>query len=150
MDLLCAEEQNPVTRLHVYFMLQNRLLMITGEWHDMLCVAANLFTAHTHIHTPTHALTWSSWICAFTDLLNLMCFCLCTFLIYSLFLSFCFLFTAPTTKRTITLGAGDRQVIQTPINDSLPVSGCSVAQLFRQLGKTLYAHFLDPACTKVT
>ncbi|KAJ8381482.1 hypothetical protein SKAU_G00022600 [Synaphobranchus kaupii] len=36
--------------------------------------------------------------------------------------------------RTITLGAGDRQVIQTPINDSLPVSGCSVAQLFRQLG----------------
>ncbi|XP_073671830.1 myotubularin-related protein 5 isoform X3 [Paramisgurnus dabryanus] len=36
--------------------------------------------------------------------------------------------------RTITLGAGDRQVIQTPINDSLPISGCSVAQLFRQLG----------------
>ncbi|XP_068163269.1 myotubularin-related protein 5 isoform X2 [Antennarius striatus] len=36
--------------------------------------------------------------------------------------------------RTITLGAGDRQVIQTPIDDSLPVSGCSVAQLFRQLG----------------
>ncbi|XP_077450560.1 myotubularin-related protein 5 isoform X2 [Stigmatopora argus] len=38
------------------------------------------------------------------------------------------------TWRTITLGAGDRQVIQTPINDSLPVSGSSVAQLFRQLG----------------
>ncbi|XP_073671818.1 myotubularin-related protein 5 isoform X2 [Paramisgurnus dabryanus] len=37
-------------------------------------------------------------------------------------------------QRTITLGAGDRQVIQTPINDSLPISGCSVAQLFRQLG----------------
>ncbi|RXM97783.1 Myotubularin-related protein 5 [Acipenser ruthenus] len=37
-------------------------------------------------------------------------------------------------QRTITLGAGDRQVIQTPINDSLPVSGCSVALLFRQLG----------------
>ncbi|XP_054656090.1 myotubularin-related protein 5 isoform X1 [Dunckerocampus dactyliophorus] len=36
--------------------------------------------------------------------------------------------------RTITLGAGDRQVIQTPINDSLPVSGSSAAQLFRQLG----------------
>uniref|UniRef100_A0A6Q2XD78 SET binding factor 1 n=1 Tax=Esox lucius TaxID=8010 RepID=A0A6Q2XD78_ESOLU len=36
--------------------------------------------------------------------------------------------------RTITLGAGDRQVIQTPINDSLPVSGSSVAHLFRQLG----------------
>uniref|UniRef100_A0A673KCF4 Myotubularin-related protein 5-like n=1 Tax=Sinocyclocheilus rhinocerous TaxID=307959 RepID=A0A673KCF4_9TELE len=38
------------------------------------------------------------------------------------------------SSRTITLGAGDRQVIQMPINDSLPVSGCSVAQLFRQLG----------------
>ncbi|TRZ01750.1 hypothetical protein DNTS_027257 [Danionella cerebrum] len=38
------------------------------------------------------------------------------------------------SSRTITLGAGDRQVIQTPINESLPVSGCSVAQLFRQLG----------------
>ncbi|XP_041833426.1 myotubularin-related protein 5 isoform X2 [Melanotaenia boesemani] len=37
-------------------------------------------------------------------------------------------------QRTITLGAGDRQVIQTPINDSLPISGSSVAQLFRQLG----------------
>ncbi|XP_072309409.1 myotubularin-related protein 5 isoform X2 [Eucyclogobius newberryi] len=36
--------------------------------------------------------------------------------------------------RTITLGAGDRQVIQTPVTDSLPVSGGSVAQLFRQLG----------------
>ncbi|CAN9508085.1 unnamed protein product [Ophioblennius macclurei] len=40
----------------------------------------------------------------------------------------------PDSLRTITLGAGDRQVIQTPINDSLPVSGTSVAQLFRQLG----------------
>ncbi|KAJ8261705.1 hypothetical protein GJAV_G00157390 [Gymnothorax javanicus] len=38
------------------------------------------------------------------------------------------------SQRTITLGAGDRQVIQTPITDSLPVSGCSVSQLFRQLG----------------
>ncbi|KPP67711.1 Sbf1 protein-like, partial [Scleropages formosus] len=37
-------------------------------------------------------------------------------------------------QRTITLGAGDRQVIQTPISDSLPVSSCSVAVLFRQLG----------------
>ncbi|KAI4790600.1 hypothetical protein KUCAC02_034526, partial [Chaenocephalus aceratus] len=36
-------------------------------------------------------------------------------------------------QRTITLGAGDRQVIQTPIDDALPVSGSTVAQLFRQL-----------------
>ncbi|XP_041528065.1 myotubularin-related protein 5 isoform X1 [Microtus oregoni] len=38
--------------------------------------------------------------------------------------------------RTISLGAGDRQVIQTPLVDSLPVSRCSVALLFRQLGIT--------------
>uniref|UniRef100_A0A674K602 SET binding factor 1 n=1 Tax=Terrapene triunguis TaxID=2587831 RepID=A0A674K602_9SAUR len=47
--------------------------------------------------------------------------------------------TIPITggaQRTISLGAGDRQVIQTPINDSLPVSSCSVAVLFRQLGIT--------------
>uniref|UniRef100_A0A9J8CCU9 SET binding factor 1 n=1 Tax=Cyprinus carpio carpio TaxID=630221 RepID=A0A9J8CCU9_CYPCA len=46
----------------------------------------------------------------------------------------CIIPIAGGSQRTITLGAGDRQVIQTPINDSLPVSGCSVAQLFRQLG----------------
>ncbi|XP_039181260.1 myotubularin-related protein 5 isoform X5 [Crotalus tigris] len=47
--------------------------------------------------------------------------------------------TIPITggsQRTISLGAGDRQVIQTPISDSLPVSNCSVAVLFRQLGIT--------------
>ena len=38
-------------------------------------------------------------------------------------------------QRTISLGAGDRQVIQTPLADSLPVSRCSVALLFRQLGE---------------
>ncbi|CAL8242402.1 unnamed protein product [Merluccius merluccius] len=46
----------------------------------------------------------------------------------------CIIPIAGGSQRTITLGAGDRQVIQTPINDSLPVSGSSVAQLFRQLG----------------
>uniref|UniRef100_A0A669BZ04 SET binding factor 1 n=1 Tax=Oreochromis niloticus TaxID=8128 RepID=A0A669BZ04_ORENI len=48
----------------------------------------------------------------------------------------CVIPIAGGSQRTITLGAGDRQVIQTPINDSLPVSGSSVAQLFRQLGTT--------------
>lgn len=38
-------------------------------------------------------------------------------------------------QRTISLGAGDRQVIQTPLTDSLPISRCSVALLFRQLGE---------------
>ncbi|XP_054656094.1 myotubularin-related protein 5 isoform X5 [Dunckerocampus dactyliophorus] len=46
----------------------------------------------------------------------------------------CVIPIAGGSQRTITLGAGDRQVIQTPINDSLPVSGSSAAQLFRQLG----------------
>uniref|UniRef100_A0A3Q2PJ12 SET binding factor 1 n=1 Tax=Fundulus heteroclitus TaxID=8078 RepID=A0A3Q2PJ12_FUNHE len=46
----------------------------------------------------------------------------------------CVIPIAGGSQRTITLGAGDRQVIQTPINDSLPVSGSSVALLFRQLG----------------
>ena len=34
------------------------------------------------------------------------------------------------------MGAGDRQVIQTPLTDSLPISRCSVALLFRQLGES--------------
>ncbi|KAM9334531.1 myotubularin-related protein 5 [Symphorus nematophorus] len=46
----------------------------------------------------------------------------------------CVIPIAGGSQRTITLGAGDRQIIQTPIDDSLPVSGSSVAQLFRQLG----------------
>uniref|UniRef100_A0A8C9RGP9 SET binding factor 1 n=1 Tax=Scleropages formosus TaxID=113540 RepID=A0A8C9RGP9_SCLFO len=46
----------------------------------------------------------------------------------------CLIPIAGGSQRTITLGAGDRQVIQTPISDSLPVSSCSVAVLFRQLG----------------
>ncbi|TSK13320.1 Myotubularin-related protein 5 [Bagarius yarrelli] len=58
----------------------------------------------------------------------------------------CFTFweTVEKPQRTITLGAGDRQVIQTPINDTLPVSGCSVAQLFRQLGKTTHVFTYVP------
>lgn len=51
------------------------------------------------------------------------------------FLSLSLVLLSLSLKRTITLGAGDRQVIQTPINDALPVSGCSVSHLFRQLGK---------------
>nr|XP_014348815.1 PREDICTED: myotubularin-related protein 5 [Latimeria chalumnae] len=46
----------------------------------------------------------------------------------------CIIPIAGGSQRTISLGAGDRQVILTPISDSLPVSGCSVALLFRQLG----------------
>ncbi|XP_069376147.1 myotubularin-related protein 5 isoform X3 [Paralichthys olivaceus] len=51
-------------------------------------------------------------------------------------------------QRTITLGAGDRQVIQTPIDDSLPVSGSSVAQLFRQLGIVNVLYLLCAALTE--
>ncbi|CAI9165707.1 unnamed protein product [Rangifer tarandus platyrhynchus] len=48
----------------------------------------------------------------------------------------CLIPLAGGSQRTISLGAGDRQVIQTPLTDSLPISRCSVALLFRQLGIT--------------
>uniref|UniRef100_A0A8C2DWK0 SET binding factor 2 n=1 Tax=Cyprinus carpio TaxID=7962 RepID=A0A8C2DWK0_CYPCA len=38
------------------------------------------------------------------------------------------------SESLFSLGAGDRQLIQTPLNDTLPVSGKSVALLFQQLG----------------
>uniref|UniRef100_A0A7M4FTU1 SET binding factor 1 n=1 Tax=Crocodylus porosus TaxID=8502 RepID=A0A7M4FTU1_CROPO len=59
--------------------------------------------------------------------------------------------TIPITggaQRTISLGAGDRQVIQTPINDSLPISSCSVALLFRQLGITNVLYLFCAALTE--
>uniref|UniRef100_A0A8B9Q145 SET binding factor 1 n=1 Tax=Apteryx owenii TaxID=8824 RepID=A0A8B9Q145_APTOW len=59
--------------------------------------------------------------------------------------------TIPITggaQRTISLGAGDRQVIQTPINDSLPVSSCSVALLFQQLGITNVLYLFCAALTE--
>uniref|UniRef100_A0A8C0IJF3 SET binding factor 2 n=1 Tax=Bubo bubo TaxID=30461 RepID=A0A8C0IJF3_BUBBB len=37
-------------------------------------------------------------------------------------------------EKLFSLGAGDRQLIQTPLHDSLPVTGTSVALLFQQLG----------------
>ncbi|KAL4842400.1 hypothetical protein H8958_008195 [Nasalis larvatus] len=40
------------------------------------------------------------------------------------------------SQRTISFGAGDRQVIQTLLADSLPISSCSVALLFCQLDIT--------------
>uniref|UniRef100_A0A4W6E3N7 SET binding factor 2 n=1 Tax=Lates calcarifer TaxID=8187 RepID=A0A4W6E3N7_LATCA len=48
------------------------------------------------------------------------------------------LHTAPQiqiqTRKLFSLGAGDRQLIQTPLNDILPVTCKSVALLFQQLG----------------
>ncbi|KAL6468968.1 hypothetical protein MHYP_G00224920 [Metynnis hypsauchen] len=38
------------------------------------------------------------------------------------------------SQKLFSLGAGDRQLIQTPINDSLPVTNKSVSLLFQQLG----------------
>lgn len=37
-------------------------------------------------------------------------------------------------QKLFSLGAGDRQLIQTPLNDTLPVTCKSVALLFQQLG----------------
>ncbi|XP_012884129.1 PREDICTED: myotubularin-related protein 13 [Dipodomys ordii] len=38
------------------------------------------------------------------------------------------------SQKLFSLGAGDRQLIQTPLHDSLPITGTSVALLFQQLG----------------
>ncbi|XP_033967065.1 myotubularin-related protein 13 isoform X4 [Pseudochaenichthys georgianus] len=38
------------------------------------------------------------------------------------------------SQKLFSLGAGDRQLIQTPLNDTLPVTSKSVALLFQQLG----------------
>ncbi|KAG7327197.1 hypothetical protein KOW79_008803 [Hemibagrus wyckioides] len=42
--------------------------------------------------------------------------------------------TAGGSQKLFSLGAGDRQLIQTPLNDGLPVTNKSVALLFQQLG----------------
>ncbi|RXN31812.1 myotubularin-related 13 isoform X2 [Labeo rohita] len=46
----------------------------------------------------------------------------------------CLVPVAGGSQKLFSLGAGDRQLIQTPLNDTLPVSGKSVALLFQQLG----------------
>ncbi|KAM3854556.1 myotubularin-related protein 13 isoform 1-T1 [Vipera latastei] len=46
----------------------------------------------------------------------------------------CFVPTAGGSQKLFSLGAGDRQLIQTPLHDSLPVTGTSVGLLFQQLG----------------
>ncbi|KAJ3594235.1 hypothetical protein NHX12_006566 [Muraenolepis orangiensis] len=48
-----------------------------------------------------------------------------------------FIFHVPLaggSQKLFSLGAGDRQLIQTPLNESLPVTSKSVALLFQQLG----------------
>ncbi|XP_015678146.1 myotubularin-related protein 13 [Protobothrops mucrosquamatus] len=46
----------------------------------------------------------------------------------------CFVPAAGGSQKLFSLGAGDRQLIQTPLHDSLPVTGTSVGLLFQQLG----------------
>ncbi|XP_053576567.1 myotubularin-related protein 13 [Bombina bombina] len=46
----------------------------------------------------------------------------------------CIVPAAGGSQKLFTLGAGDRQLIQTPLYESLPVTGSSVALLFQQLG----------------
>uniref|UniRef100_A0A673UU76 SET binding factor 1 n=2 Tax=Suricata suricatta TaxID=37032 RepID=A0A673UU76_SURSU len=60
----------------------------------------------------------------------------------------CIIPLAGGSQRTISLGAGDRQVIQTPLADSLPISRCSVALLFRQLGITNVLSLFRAALTE--
>ncbi|KAJ7986078.1 hypothetical protein DPEC_G00347070 [Dallia pectoralis] len=46
----------------------------------------------------------------------------------------CLVPVAGGSQKLFSLGAGDRQLIQTPLNDNLPVTSKSVALLFQQLG----------------
>ncbi|XP_040266287.1 myotubularin-related protein 13 isoform X2 [Bufo bufo] len=46
----------------------------------------------------------------------------------------CIIPSAGGSQKLFSLGAGDRQLVQTPLCDSLPVTGTSVALLFQQLG----------------
>ncbi|XP_057189771.1 myotubularin-related protein 13 isoform X1 [Triplophysa rosa] len=46
----------------------------------------------------------------------------------------CFVPVAGGSQKLFSLGAGDRQLIQTPLNDNLPITCKSVALLFQQLG----------------
>ncbi|KAF7703380.1 myotubularin-related protein 13 isoform X1 [Silurus meridionalis] len=46
----------------------------------------------------------------------------------------CTVSTAGGSQKLFSLGAGDRQLIQMPLNDDLPVTSKSVALLFQQLG----------------
>ncbi|XP_059787095.1 myotubularin-related protein 13 isoform X4 [Balaenoptera ricei] len=46
----------------------------------------------------------------------------------------CLVPAAGGSQKLFSLGAGDRQLIQTPLHDSLPVTGTSAALLFQQLG----------------
>ncbi|XP_070619420.1 myotubularin-related protein 13 isoform X2 [Erythrolamprus reginae] len=46
----------------------------------------------------------------------------------------CFVPAAGGSQKLFSLGAGDRQLIQIPLHDSLPITGTSVALLFQQLG----------------
>eukprot|EP00074_Homo_sapiens_P095636 XP_016873864.1 myotubularin-related protein 13 isoform X6 [Homo sapiens] len=46
----------------------------------------------------------------------------------------CLVPAAGGSQKLFSLGAGDRQLIQTPLHDSLPITGTSVALLFQQLG----------------
>ncbi|KAM6980275.1 myotubularin-related protein 13 [Aplochiton taeniatus] len=46
----------------------------------------------------------------------------------------CLVPVAGGSQKLFSLGAGDRQLIQTPLNDSLPITCKSVALLFQQLG----------------
>lgn len=48
--------------------------------------------------------------------------------------SYGFIYVSLILQKLFSLGAGDRQLIQTPLHDSLPVTGTSVALLFQQLG----------------
>uniref|UniRef100_A0A7N8WUB9 SET binding factor 2 n=1 Tax=Mastacembelus armatus TaxID=205130 RepID=A0A7N8WUB9_9TELE len=100
---------------------------------------------HWRVTYTVHASTWP--LCKFC-VVFINAFIGCLGLIYTVYidsLSFpldglvanLFTFQVPVaggSQKLFSLGAGDRQLIQTPLNDILPVTCKSVALLFQQLG----------------
>ena len=48
---------------------------------------------------------------------------------------YCLLYVSGGPQVRFSIGAGDRQALQPPLSNTIPVTGTQVAMLFRQLGK---------------
>uniref|UniRef100_A0A8C2ZJG4 SET binding factor 2 n=1 Tax=Cyclopterus lumpus TaxID=8103 RepID=A0A8C2ZJG4_CYCLU len=130
---------------------------IESDRHYCSCLTfyeaeVNLQVTHTHTHTHTHLRQLKVFAPKSLILVSRLdypeIFRGCLGLIYTVHidsLSFpleglvanLFTFQVPVaggSQKLFSLGAGDRQLIQTPLNDTLPVTSKSVALLFQQLG----------------
>uniref|UniRef100_A0A672LH28 SET binding factor 2 n=1 Tax=Sinocyclocheilus grahami TaxID=75366 RepID=A0A672LH28_SINGR len=120
---------------------------IDSERH--FCSCLTFFEAEVNLQVrlrPLHILLPPSIF--LLSALHFISFCGCLGLIYTVYIDSlsvpleglvanlftCLIPVAGGSQKLFSLGAGDRQLIQTPLNDTLPVSGKSVALLFQQLG----------------